>query len=72
MNKKINICIQVNIDQEDSKSGLNISEIEDFLLESRKFDMINLRGLMAIPKPQKTHELQYKTFLRIKKFMMSL
>ena len=67
MNKKINICIQVNIDQEDSKSGLNISEIEDFLLESRKFDMINLRGLMAIPKPQKTHELQYKTFLRIKK-----
>ena len=67
LNKKINICIQVNVDQEDSKSGLEISEIEDFLLESRKFDMMNLRGLMAIPRPQKTHELQYKTFLRVKK-----
>ena len=67
LDKKINICIQVNIDQEDTKSGLEINEIEDFLLDSRKFDMINLRGLMAIPKPQKTHELQYKTFLRIKK-----
>ena len=47
-NKKIKIFIQVNIGQENQKSGVNISELEELLLYcySLKLDII---GLMCIP-----------------------
>ena len=29
--KEINICVQINIDNEESKAGIMINEIDDFL-----------------------------------------
>ncbi|KZY68205.1 YggS family pyridoxal phosphate enzyme [Oleiphilus sp. HI0071] len=45
----LNICIQVNIDNEESKSGLSVDEIERFAESISHFPNLRLRGLMAIP-----------------------
>lgn len=47
----INICLQVNISGESSKSGVPESELLDLATETAKLDRIRLRGLMAIPEP---------------------
>jgi pyridoxal phosphate enzyme (YggS family) len=50
INKKINFLIQVNISGEDSKSGLNISNLDDFLINiDKKSSHLIFRGVMAIP-----------------------
>lgn len=48
INKKINILFQVNTTGEESKSGLNLTDMEIFLNELPKFSNINYRGLMTI------------------------
>ena len=64
--EKINICIQVNIDSEETKSGIHISEVEDFIKECSSMSQINIRGLMAIPKFQKDNDLKNVAFSKIK------
>jgi len=48
--KYMNACIQVNLDKEPSKSGIDISDLSEFLTQMDKFKNILIRGLMAIPK----------------------
>lgn len=48
----LNICLQVNIDNEASKSGLHADEVADVIHTISSLDNINLRGLMAIPQPR--------------------
>lgn len=50
IDKKINFLIQVNISGEDTKSGLNISNLDDFLIniDTNSSNLI-FRGVMAIP-----------------------
>ena len=69
---KINVCIQVNLDNEETKSGIAIEKVESFINEAANFDGINLRGLMAIPMYEKEYELQYATFMKIKILFDSL
>ena len=69
---KINVCIQVNLDNEETKSGIAIEKVESFINEAVNFDGINLRGLMAIPMYEKEYELQYATFMKIKILFDSL
>ena len=45
----LNICLQVNISNEDSKSGLKINEIDSLAKHINGLDKLKLRGLMAIP-----------------------
>ena len=66
VNRKINICIQVNIDAEDTKSGLYMNEVEDFIKECNSMKQVNIRGLMAIPKYQSNSDLKNKAFKKIK------
>ena len=49
---KLNVCVQVNLDKEKSKSGINLEEVDDFLWEIQNLDNLTVRGLMAIPKPK--------------------
>lgn len=53
----LNICLQINIDEEDSKSGLTPESDALIALatEINALPHINLRGLMCIPAP-KTHQ----------------
>lgn len=48
--RPLNILIQVNIDHEASKSGLDVSEVRRFAKALRDFPRLKLRGLMCIPE----------------------
>jgi PLP dependent protein len=45
----LNICIQVNINDEDSKSGVPLNELDALCTEISTLSNIKLRGLMTIP-----------------------
>ncbi len=64
----LNICLQVNIDNEETKSGILKEEIEDFLTNLTTLKNIKTRGLMIIPKPRDAVEEQSEIFsdLRLK------
>ena len=47
----LNICIQVNIDREEQKSGVMPEQLEELIQYASSLKNLNLRGLMAIPKP---------------------
>ena len=47
----LNILIEVNIDGEETKSGMAPSEVEAFADEIAGYPGLKLRGLMAIPAP---------------------
>ena len=49
LEKKLNICVQINIDNEESKAGIMIHEIDGFLNNISKYEYLSLRGIMAIP-----------------------
>lgn len=50
----LNVCIEVNIDNESSKSGLPLADLSDFVAHLRVMDRLSIRGLMVIPAPGKT------------------
>lgn len=45
----INCLIQVNIGQEEQKSGISETELPEMLKEIASFDRLKIRGLMSIP-----------------------
>ena len=49
----LNICLQVNIDNEASKSGCSLDELPALAAAIAKLPRLSLRGLMAIPDPQR-------------------
>ena len=51
LNKKIKIYIQVNIDQEDSKNGFSVDELDSVSSRVSNLRHISSLGLMAIPNP---------------------
>ena len=50
----LNICLQVNIDNEASKSGFSSDETLSAALAIIKLPNLRLRGLMAIPRSEQT------------------
>jgi len=61
----LNVCLQVNIDQESSKSGLHPNELIPMSREFSNFDRLRLRGIMAIPAPEITYTKQLDAALRV-------
>ncbi len=53
-NKKINICIQINIDDEHSKGGIKVDEIGLFLNGIASYENLIIRGIMSIPSKSNT------------------
>lgn len=51
----LNICLQINIDRENSKSGLASEEAADVAQEIAGLANLRLRGLMAIPRLRDTN-----------------
>jgi len=45
----LNVLIQVNIDDEDSKSGCQPSELSELIAAIKPYEKLQLRGLMIIP-----------------------
>ena len=63
----LNVCIQVNISQEESKSGATLDQLPLLAQEIATLPRLRLRGLMAIPAPAKTPELQRQPFAALAK-----
>ena len=60
----LNICLQVNVSGEQSKSGISLSELPQLCEQVAVLPNIKLRGVMAIPMPTEDFEVQrqpYKT-----------
>jgi PLP dependent protein len=47
----LNLCIQVNVSGETTKSGVELSELVDLSDRMDQLHRVDLRGLMAIPAP---------------------
>ncbi len=62
----LNICLQVNISGEDSKSGVRPEELTDLVKAVSGMPRLKLRGLMAIPEPQSDPEKQRQPFSAMK------
>ncbi|MFV1922424.1 MAG: YggS family pyridoxal phosphate-dependent enzyme [Methylotenera sp.] len=62
----LNICIQVNSSNEDSKSGVAMPALIDLAREVTQLSNLKLRGLMAIPAPTEDIVLQHQQFREIK------
>ena len=49
---ELNILIQINVDEEQSKSGLLLNNVNEIIIEVNDLPNISLRGFMCIPKPK--------------------
>jgi len=54
--KVLNVLIQVNIDDEETKSGVMPHEIDDLVNYANELSNISLKGFMCIPKPGNAEE----------------
>ncbi|MEO0437249.1 MAG: YggS family pyridoxal phosphate-dependent enzyme [Pseudomonadota bacterium] len=61
----LNICLQVNVSGEASKSGVAPKELESLVQEAGDLPRVRLRGLMAIPAPEVTFERQFDQCMRL-------
>lgn len=58
----LNICLQVNISGEESKSGCTPAELPELALAVEQLENVRLRGLMVIPQPSDDFEEQRAAF----------
>lgn len=61
----LNICIQVNVSHELSKSGLNESDVIPFAKHCLTLPHLTLRGLMTLPAPTHQFDEQRKAFRKL-------
>ena len=62
----LQICLQVNVSNEDSKSGVSPEDLAVLASEIQKLPKLTLRGLMAIPAPSKDVNVQATQFKRVR------
>lgn len=55
----LNVLIQVNITDENSKSGIALEELDALAADVAALPRLTLRGLMAIPAPESSYERQF-------------
>ena len=60
----LNVLIQVNIDDEESKSGIDPVDLLPLATEIRNLPNLKLRGLMIIPKAETDFSRQREVFAR--------
>jgi pyridoxal phosphate enzyme (YggS family) len=54
----LNVCLQVMIDQEESKAGLTPQETRELVARFDEFPRLRLRGLMTIPAPAESEAMR--------------
>lgn len=55
----LNVLIQINISDENSKSGIALEELEQLAEQVAALPGLTLRGLMAIPAPETDYDRQF-------------
>lgn len=61
----LNICIEVNVDEEPTKSGVRLDEVEALVVYCQQLPQLRVRGLMAIPKIQHEEAAQRAEFHKL-------
>jgi len=62
----LQVCIQINVSEEDSKSGISLQEVDALCDAIAKLPNLVLRGLMAIPAPSDDVSQQHQSFTAIR------
>lgn len=68
----LNICLQVNVSGEDSKSGCTADELRALAQAVTQLPNIRLRGLMTIPEPTEDVAAQHAAFARLRSLQEAL
>lgn len=68
----LNICLQVNLSGEASKSGVALEEVASLCDQIAPLPRLHLRGLMAIPAPTEGYEAQRAVFRPLSKLFREL
>ncbi len=68
----LNICLQVNISGEASKSGLSPDELPAMATQVAGLSRLRLRGLMAVPAPAQDFEAQRRPLARLRQLQEAL
>ncbi len=69
-NHVVSCLVQVNLTEENQKSGVNPENLAEFLIEIKKYDKINIVGFMTMGKlnDQKETEIAFKKLDELSKF----
>ena len=62
----LQVCVQINVSAEESKSGLALEEVEALCDAVAKLPNLVLRGLMAIPAPSEDMAQQRQPFAAVR------
>lgn len=68
----LNICIQVNVSGEASKSGCTPEDLPALAAAIQALPRLRLRGLMAIPEPTEVRAEQDAAFAKVRSLQQSL
>ncbi len=68
----LNICLQVNVSDEESKSGTSLAEVPELARKIALLPHLNLRGLMCIPAPTSAASEQRHAFAQMRMLLMRL
>lgn len=68
----LNVCLQVNISNEDSKSGIEEEKVFELAKIVSSLPRLKLRGLMAIPEAERAPEKQREPFHLLKNLYQRL
>ncbi len=68
----LNICVQVNIDDETTKSGVSLAELPALIAAFAPLVRLKLRGLMAIPAATDDPAQQRKAFAKLRSALQVL
>ena len=69
---KLNVLIQVNISNEESKSGIHADEVANLVKQIMTLPNLRLRGLMAIPEIENNFTKQLEVFKQMTQLLASL
>jgi PLP dependent protein len=61
----LNVCIQINIDDESTKSGISLQELPELVAAVQSLPGLQLRGLMAIPAAGNNPDQQHVAFRKM-------
>ena len=68
----LNICLQVNIDDEPGKSGVSVDAVRALAVACAELPGIRLRGLMCLPAMREGFALQREPFARLRRIQEDL
>lgn len=68
----LNICIQVNLQAEQTKSGASANEIYNLVEEISTFSNVSVRGLMIIPQPEPDPVKQRAVFAELRRLLEAI